>query len=89
VAEAVDVGGIGVDVLPERVRVLHQETERLRIVWWAESPRGGERLGQVLAAGTACRIARARADDHRLEDGLQALLGLVNASRLRHAGSSA
>src|SRR5690606_11681164 len=36
-----------------------------------------------------CRIARARTDDHRLEDGLQALLGLVNTGRLGHAGSSA
>jgi hypothetical protein len=84
VSEPVDVGGVGVDVLPERVGVLHQQAQRLGVVGRLE--RAGRREGrrQVLAARAARRVLGARPDDHRLQDGLKAPLGLARPHGLRH-----
>ena len=87
-AEAVDVGGVGVDVLPKRVRVLHQEAQGLRIVGRLDGAGRGERDSEVLAAGAARRILGPGADDHRLEDGLQPGLGIARGGRLAHRAAS-
>ena len=59
VAVAVDVGGVGVDVLAQRVGVLDQEAQRLRVVGRDERAGRGER-GGVLPAGRlagSCTVA--------------------------------
>jgi len=63
VAEGVDVGDVGVDVLAQRVRVLEQLAERLRFV------RRGDRAGDcedtlgVIDAGDDVRVGDALGTD--------------------------
>jgi hypothetical protein len=51
VAVAVDVGGVGVDVLAQRVGVLDQQAERLRVVGRDERAGRGERAAVSSPAG--------------------------------------
>jgi hypothetical protein len=73
VAEAVDVRGVGINVLAQRVRVLEHQAERVRVVGRRERARRQKRRAEVLACGEAGRVlnARVRAHDHGLQDRLQ------------------
>lgn len=53
VPEAVDVRGVGVDVLAERIRVLEKQAERLGVVGRFERARRAEERADALAAGRA------------------------------------
>jgi hypothetical protein len=56
VAEAVDVGRVGVDVLVQAVRVLEEEAESFRVVRRVEGTGGGERgVGLASWAGGLVR----------------------------------
>jgi len=85
--EAVDVHGVRVEVLSERVRVLDEQAERLRVVGRLE--RAG-RLGHAcgLASLYTRLIEDIAADDHRFEDGLQSRVRLVRGGGLVHCASS-
>jgi len=86
--EAVDVGRVGVDVLPERVRVLHQQAQRLGIVGRVQGAGADEGRGQILAARPARRILRLGSNNHRLEDGLERLVRPMRRGLVAHAVSS-
>jgi len=88
VPEAVDVGGVGVDVLAQGVRVLDDEAERLGVVGRDERARGGERRREILARRQARRVLDLRTDDDRLEDGLQPLVRGAGVRLVRHRAAS-
>ena len=75
VPEAIDVGGIGIHVLPERARVLREQAQRLGIVGGLQSTGCCEALRVLLAAGLAGRVLGLRAHDHGLQDCVQPLIG--------------
>ena len=77
VAERVDVGRVGVDVLAERVRVLKEEAERRGVVGGRDRAGRGE-VG-VLAARDAGGVLDVAPDDNALEDRLRAPGGLGDA----------
>jgi hypothetical protein len=66
VAEAVDVGRVRVDVLPERVRVLDEEAQRLGVVGRLQRAGRDEGGRHLFAAWTARRVLHPGADHHGL-----------------------
>jgi len=87
VPEAVDVHRVGVEVLAQRVRVLHQQAERLGVVGRHQGA-GALEQGLRLAGLAARRVGDVTPDDDGLEDRLQARVRLVCRGALVHAGSS-
>ena len=85
--EAVDVHGVRVEVLSERVRVLDEEAERLRVVGRLERACRLEHA-RGLASLDARLVEDVAPDDHRLEDGLQSRVRLVRGGVLVHGASS-
>jgi hypothetical protein len=69
VAEAVDFGGVGVDVLAQRVRVLEEQAERLGVVGRLEGARRTEQAADTLATGLAGLSGGAGAEHDGLEEG--------------------
>jgi hypothetical protein len=66
VAEAIDVRGVGVDVLAQGVRVLEQQAERFGIVGGLQGAERGEH-GADLAPGARGLVRRARTENEGIE----------------------
>ena len=89
VPEAVDVGGVGVHVLAQRVGMLDQQAQRLRVVGRLQRASRGEHRAQVLTARATGWIGSAATHNDRLQDRLQPLVRGVCGGHTRHGRTSA
>src|SRR5512133_272611 len=88
VAEAINVGRVGIDILAQRVRMLDDAAEELWIIGRLKRARVGKRTCVFVAATLAHWIINARAHDERLDEGLTVCLDFADSLSCRHVGFS-